>query len=127
MSETRTSKYQGHTPEPWHQCEGNEHIISDSTHMKVAQTSPIVVNNYNTGKTEYTNRHKSQHANGLLIADAPQILRERDEARELLLKCTGIIDLFVAANPEVHDLLRFRDEICKAIGFDQPTDTEAPK
>lgn len=30
-----------HTPGPWHVCEGNTHLISDSHHMTVAEARQI--------------------------------------------------------------------------------------
>jgi len=63
-----------HTPGPWHVCDGNRHIISDSHHMKVAEAAQIVSGNLATMKTEYVPGHKMQDANANLIAAAPEML-----------------------------------------------------
>lgn len=64
----------GHTPGPWHMCDGNRHIISDSNHMKVAEAAQIISANLRTMKTEYVPGHKMQEANARLIAAAPDLL-----------------------------------------------------
>lgn len=63
-----------HTPGPWHVCEGNRHLVSDSSHMTVASVSQIVSGNLRTGKTEYVPGHVMQDANSYLIAAAPDLL-----------------------------------------------------
>lgn len=69
-----------HTPGPWHVCEGNRHIISDSHHMKVAEAAQIVSGNLSTMKTEYFPGHRMQDANANLIAAAPDLLRLLQES-----------------------------------------------
>jgi len=76
MHNTDTSKYDGHTPGPW---------VADGA---VRAQAPAGDGGYDICHLpmipfHLTDQH-SRLANAKLIADAPQILRERDEARELL-------------------------------------------
>jgi len=118
ITNTDTSKYEGHTPEGWKYLAGGKGY-GDSDKI-VGPSQQIVVEaaayDMSAGMLVINNPFDFS-----LIINSPQILRERDEARELLGQCTELVDLFIATTPTSegrNNLTELNIKIRQAIGWE---------